>query len=75
VLASIDLDDDARIEADKIKDESLKRKLPPEFQAWQTPAAQEAPHGCFGMGRCAPQPLGVRAHCIHDHLAASLRIH
>jgi len=50
MLASIDFDDHSRFETNEIKNIFLQRELAPEFQAFETAVAQQAPHRGFGVG-------------------------
>lgn len=65
MLASIYLDDHSRFETNEIKNIFLKRKLTPEFQAFETAVAQQAPHRGFGLG----WPVAHASRVATHHLA------
>jgi hypothetical protein len=57
VLTTIDFDDHALFEANKIENKILKWNLPSKFEECEPSIAQQSPHGCFSVGRLAAHPL------------------
>jgi hypothetical protein len=61
VLAAINLDDQSGLEADEVDDVTVERCLPPEFQAFQLPAAQRLPEDVLGFRRIGAHGASKRA--------------
>ena len=51
VLTTIDFDNDAFFKANEIENKVLKRDLATKFEERNASIAEQAPHGCFGVGR------------------------
>jgi hypothetical protein len=69
VLAAIDLDDQPRLEADKIEDVAIQRRLPFELQPFKLPAAQCLPQQVLGLRRVGAHAAGEAAMSRLDTLA------
>jgi hypothetical protein len=57
VLTTIDFDDDAPFETDKIENKALKGDLPTKFEKRKSSMTEQAPHGRFGIRRFATHLL------------------
>ena len=70
VLTTIDFDDDALLETNKVENELLKRHLPPEFILREPSITEQSPHRRFSVGRLATHVLGEMADAFGDRSMA-----
>jgi hypothetical protein len=66
MLASIDLDHKALLEADKIENVILERDLPPKLECGKPTVSQQAPHCGFGIRWFVPHILRKLAERFGD---------
>ena len=57
MLATVDFDDEALFEANKVENEVLKGYLPAKFETCEAPVAEQSPHRSFSVGRLAAHLL------------------
>jgi hypothetical protein len=66
VLTSVDLDDEALLEADEVENVAFERNLPSKLVGGQSTIPEQAPHGGFCIRRFVPHVLRELAETLRD---------